>query len=645
MPDNTRESILVVEDDEGVALLERRALERRGYQVTSVATGTAALAAIQGRPVDLVVMDFRLADETTGLDLFAQLKTLGYNVPVIMVTGFSNESTVIEALRQGVRDFVPKTTEYLDYLPDAVERVLGALRTERKLAASEARFQHFMDNSPAIAFLKDTSGRFLYANRRFQDECLHQDWLGKTDEDLWPTATARLLQEHDAQVLSAGAAISFNESLTRSDGTIHHWLTYRFPFQDDSGLRLIGGMAVDLTQQRLAEDSLRIRDEQLRQAQKMEAIGQLAGGVAHDFNNLLTVILANSEMLVEDLPAEDPNRELVQEIHGAGERAALLTRQLLVFSRKAVVEPRVLNLNSVVTDAEKMLRRLIGEDVTISTALDPALGHVKADAGQLEQVLMNLAVNARDAMPDGGNLTIESHSVDLDEAYTESHLDVPPGRYVLLAVSDTGCGMSEETKARIFEPFFTTKEPGKGTGLGLATVFGIVTQSGGHIGVYSELERGTTFKVYLPSVEESASQEKALPNLATIPRGSETVLLVEDEGAVRDITRRMLQTHGYHVLEAQDGDAALSACEQHDGPIHLLITDVVMPHMGGRQLAERMTSRKPGIKVLFVSGYTDDAVVRHGILQANVAFLQKPFTATALVSKVRHVLDEWGTAV
>ncbi len=382
----------------------------------------------------------------------------------------------------------------------------------------------------------------------------------------------------------------------------------------------------------------KVLEEQFRQAQKMEAFGQLAGGVAHDFNNLLTVISGYSEMLLAFLAPDDPNRRLIQEIFKAGERATLLTRQLLAFSRKQVVQPRILDLNEVVASAEKMLGRLIGDDIILTSVATPGLEPVKIDPGQVEQVIMNLVVNARDAMPQGGRITIETANVDLDESYAQSHAEVKAGRYVLLAVSDTGCGMTEAVKRHIFEPFFTTKEVGKGTGLGLATVFGIVKQSGGHVGVYSEVGRGTTFKIYLPSVSESLSgaQTKAAPE--PVPRGTETILLVEDETAVRTMTRLTLEGNGYLVLEAVDGEEALRLCAQHPGPIHLLVSDVVMPRMSGRQLAEQLTTLHPEMRVLFVSGYTDDAVVRHGVLQAEVAFLQKPFSMDDLQRKVRAVL-------
>jgi two-component system, cell cycle sensor histidine kinase and response regulator CckA len=380
-------------------------------------------------------------------------------------------------------------------------------------------------------------------------------------------------------------------------------------------------------------------EEQLRQAQKMEAIGQLTGGIAHDFNNMLTVIIGYSELILQKLKADDPLRSEVEQVKEAGVRASLLTRQLLAFSRKQVLQPKVLDLNAVLTNMDRMLQRLIGENIDLVTMPSPGLGRVHADPGQIEQIIMNLAVNARDAMPGGGKLTIETANAELDDAYAREHIAVKSGPYVMLAVSDTGCGMDAETQARIFEPFFTTKEPGKGTGLGLSTVFGIVKQSGGDIWVYSEPGRGTTFKIYLPWVEGAVETVEPGVAPAGAVRGSETILLVEDDAGIRRLVRQVLAERGYWVLEAIHVKHAIQISEQHTVPIHLLVTDVVMPGMSGRELAEHLKPSRPDMKVLFMSGYTDKAIVHHGVLDPGTAYLQKPFTPDALARKVREVLD------
>ncbi len=379
--------------------------------------------------------------------------------------------------------------------------------------------------------------------------------------------------------------------------------------------------------------------DQLRQAQKMEAVGRLAGGVAHDFNNLLTAIMGYSDLLMSGLAEGDPRRGDLEQIKHAADRAASLTRQLLAFSRRQVLQPRVLDLNAVVGSIEKMLQRLIGEDIDLVTVLDPALGRVKADPGQLEQILMNLAVNARDAMPQGGKLTIETTNVELDGAYAGQHVAVRPGSYVMMAVSDTGCGMDAETRSHLFEPFFTTKEVGKGTGLGLATVYGIVKQSGGSIWAYSEPGRGATFKIYLPRFEESAGAQVVVAPPAKSVGGSETILLVEDDEAVRSLAGDVLQRHGYTVLEARHGAEALVISERHAGPIALMLTDVVMPGKRGHEVAGQLAAGRPDMKVLYMSGYTDNGIVHQGVLDAGMAFLAKPFTPSALARKVREVLD------
>jgi signal transduction histidine kinase/CheY-like chemotaxis protein len=408
----------------------------------------------------------------------------------------------------------------------------------------------------------------------------------------------------------------------------------RWTLVRDDGGRPKGRLVIntDITEKKALE-------ARLVQAQRLEAVGALAGGVAHDFNNLLTVIIGFSEVALSGLDEGEPTHEMIQEVRKAGKRAAALTRQLLAFSRKQVLAPVVLDLNALVSEAVKWLGRLIGEHISVRTVLAPALGQVRADPGQLEQVLMNLVVNACDAMPTGGQLTIETRNVERGPSPGQPGTDEPPGPSVLLAVRDTGCGMDEATKARLFEPFFTTKEIGKGTGLGLATVYGIVKQSGGSIEVASAPGRGSTFKIYLPRLaQEAAPARGSHSEQHVLPRGTGTILLVEDEEAVRSLGGLALRSAGYTVLEVRDGEEALAGCQRHPEPIDLLVTDVVMPKIGGRQLADRVACLRPSLKVLYTSGYTDDTMLRHGVEGTETTFLQKPFTPSVLVSKVTEVL-------
>jgi two-component system cell cycle sensor histidine kinase/response regulator CckA len=423
----------------------------------------------------------------------------------------------------------------------------------------------------------------------------------------------------------------------RQDGSelVAEYATRALPF---AGRRARITVLKDITAQRLGEEALRRTEEQLRQSQKMEAVGRLAGGVAHDFNNVLSVILSYADLLLMDLRPGEPMRDEVEEIGKAAQRAAELTRQLLMFSRQQVLAPRVLDLNDVLTNMDKMLQRIVGADVDLVSRPTPSLGRVLVDPSTIEQVIMNLVVNARDAMPTGGQLTMETADVVLDETYARAHLGVKSGPHVMLAITDTGTGMDRATLTRIFEPFFTTKAAGQGTGLGLSTVFGIVQQSGGSVWVYSELGRGTTFKIYFPRVDRPLDVVRPAVPPATL-RGSETILLVEDDDQVRAVARGILSRCGYHVIEARNAGEALLHSESHPGRIHLLVSDVVMPQMSGPELAKRLARARPDMRVLCMSGYTDDSIVRHGVLEAHMAFLQKPITPESLTAKVREVLE------
>ncbi len=528
------------------------------------------------------------------------------------------------------------------------------------LRASEARHRRILETAGEGVWVLDASQRVTFANARMaamlgygRASDLVGMHAGAFVEDAAPAPAA-------GRVESQHASGQVEVRLRRRDGVTLWALAAATPVFEDGRYVGVLGMMMDITERKReeaererltavlqrelaererAEESLRRTEEQLRQAQKMEAVGRLAGGIAHDFNNLLSVILSYAELALAELRAGDPVREDLAEIEKAGRRATELTRQLLAFSRQQVLAPRVVDLGEVVAGMENMLRRLLGEDVDVTLHAARPLRRCKVDPGQIEQVVMNLAVNARDAMPEGGQITIEVTNADLDAAYAEAHLEVVPGPHVMLAVTDTGVGMDRETQARIFEPFFTTKERGRGTGLGLSMVFGVVKQSGGHIWVYSEPGHGTTFKLFFPAVDAPAESVTAPRPPALAARATETVLLVEDEEQVRLLARTVLRHVGYHVLEAANGGEAILVGEQHDATIHLLLTDVVLPRMSGRQLAERLARQRPEMRTLFMSGYTEGAVLRHDMLDSGAAFLQKPITPTALLEKVREVLD------
>ncbi len=752
-------TIVIVEDDNGVARLQQKRLQRAGYLVQTFAHPQDALAVLHSGAVDLMILDYRLlSGGQNGLEFYEELKRSGIDVPAILVTGFANESLIIAAMRAGMKDFVSKSAEYLDYMPEAVGRVLRQRQIERRLAETEARFETMFRHSPigiGLQILAD--GRFIDVNdaflkiigcsraevigatsielgilppdinreemfrtlrsgesirpievelrnrlgrqvaielaaepinlhgmqcilslvqditerRRSQQELRLQkraidaagegitiadatlpdmplvfvneafealtgyaqhEALGRNCRFLQGADTDRAVVQQLREGVRAGRPVNVEVLNYRKDGTPFWNLLSVTPVRDgDGAITHFVGVQRDVTERRLV-------GEQLRQSQKMEAIGRLAGGIAHDFNNILTIILGDAELALEDLAERRDPRGLIEEIIQTGHRAAGLTRQLLAFSRKQVLEPRVVDLNGIVREAERLLHRVIGEDVLLSTALGTDLYPIKVDPVQLEQILINVTVNARDAMPLGGKLILETQNVQLDRTHGLEG-GVRPGRYVMLAISDTGQGMDAETKARIFEPFFTTKERGRGTGLGLSTVYGIVQQSGGYVWVYSEVGHGTTLKIYLPEFVSGEEESMVKPAARATARGTETLLLVEDESMVRAIAKRMLEGGGYRVLEARNGAEALQAAEVFAEPIDLLVTDVIMPGMTGRQLAQSLVATRPQTRVLYVSGYTDHTILQHGVLEAGVAFLQKPFSHDSLLYKVREVLD------
>ena len=524
---------------------------------------------------------------------------------------------------------------------DGVLALVTDLSAQRSADEARARLAAMVESSQDAILTADLDGLITSWNR--SAEVLYQysaaEIIGQSLFLLVPPVMQAGQRRLFESAALGQAMDTFETSRRRRDGsTVEVALTVS-PVRDGSGAVIgVSKIARDLTVQRRTEAALRRTEEQFRQAQKMEAIGRLAGGVAHDFNNLLSVILSYSSFALEQLKPGDPLRSDVEQVELAGKRATELTRQLLAFSRQQVLQPRVVDLNHIIAGMRAMLARLLGEDIELTTLGDSGIGRIHADPGQLEQVLMNLAVNARDAMPEGGNLTVETVNVTLDANYVGSHLGVTPGNYVMLAVSDTGIGMDAATRARIFEPFFTTKEQGKGTGLGLSTVFGIVEQSGGHVEVYSEPGKGCTFKIYLPCTDRVALADQA-PRAASAFCGTETILLVEDELQVRTAACAILRKKGYNVLETSNGGEAFLLSAEFGATIHLLLTDVIMPRMSGRRLSEHLALQRPEMKVLFVSGYTDDAIVHHGVLEAGVAFLQKPFTPDSLLRKVREVLD------
>jgi PAS domain S-box-containing protein len=646
--------ILLVEDSKTDAKLVTRELRKlvRPAEVERVDHAAAMRSALQNGAWDIVLSDWSLP-KFGALAALEVLKETGRDLPFIIVSGTIGQEAAVDAMRAGARDYVLK--DNLGRLVPAIERELREYQVRAAHREDQIRRAAIIDCALDPIIGMDHTGRVTEFNpaavREFgysRDEAIGRELadliIPEPLRDAHRKGLARYLAEGSSVVLGKtieviavhrdGTEIPIELAITQL-GTIS-------PPQFMGFIRNLSERSkaeAAVIGRHRAEEALRQSEAQLRQAQKMDAIGRLAGGVAHDFNNMLSVILSYGELLLDSLKPNDPMRADIEEMRKAALRAAGLTRQLLTFSRQQVMEPKVIDLREALASMEKMLCRLLGEDIDLVFSVPQSVGHVKADPSHIEQVILNLAVNARDAMPTGGKLTIELANVFLDSEYALNHWPAQSGRYVMLAVTDTGIGMDRETQARIFEPFFTTKPKGKGTGLGLSTVFGIAQQSGGNIWVYSEPGKGTTFKVYLPRVQADLDMSKPPPSPKTL-RGKETVLLVEDEEQVRAVVLSVLRRQGYKVIVAQHAGEALLLCEQHPEPIHLLLTDVVMPQMSGPELAKRLVATRPEIKVICMSGYTDDSIFRHGVLEAGVAFLQKPVTPGTLAKKVREVLDE-----
>jgi two-component system, cell cycle sensor histidine kinase and response regulator CckA len=596
--------------------------QRVGRSCTAHVYRTGQAMLIPQRTFDLLAAEGKV--ELVGTPspswLGVPLRTPAATIGVLVVQHYEDENAYTE-----------RDQEFLASVGGQIALAIERKRSEEKVREGEARLRVLVEQLPAVLWTVDRDLCFTsalgagFARLKIKPN----EIVGMSLLDYFETADQTFLPIAAHRRAVAGEPMTFHVEWKSGSYACHVE-----PLRDSDG-QVSGAicMSLDITDRKQLE-------EQLRQAQKMEAVGRLAGGIAHDFNNLLMVIQGYGDLLVERLPTGDPLRRNAEQIQMASQRASSLTRQLLAFSRKQMLAPKILNIQTVVADMEKILRRLIGEDIQLETSSAPDLGLVKADRSQIEQVILNLAVNARDAMPQGGRLTIETANVELDASYSHPPAVLSPGRYVMLAVTDNGCGMDAETQAHVFEPFFTTKEKGKGTGLGLATVYGVVKQSGGYVWVYSEPGRGTSFKIYLPRIAETAvpAGREGKSDMQVPQRGSETILLVEDEKGVRELAREYLTSSGYTVIEAEDGHTALELAAMHVGPIHLLLTDVVMPGISGRELAERVGQIRPGIKIIYMSGYTDQAVVHHGILENDAILLQKPFTLMTLAGKLREML-------
>ena len=634
-------NLLIIEDSPYDAELEIATLEEAGYtcQWTRVESRRELLAALITPTFDLILADYNLPgfDGLTALNLILEHKL---DLPFILVSGMLGEETAIESLKAGATDYVLK--DRLERLGPVVDRALRekeALQQQKQaeeaLRQNEERFRTLIENGLDIITVVDEQGTIHLESPsikrilgRSATELIQQDLSSFIHPQDFPLAQ-KLIQECLQEI----------NTIKTMEIRIRHqdesWRTLEVIARNLLDTPSVRGFVInarDITERKQLE-------EQFDQAQKMEAIGRLAGGIAHDFNNLLVPIIGHAELGLMHLSPSDKLHEHLDQIYKAAQRAADMTRQILSISRRQELETTVVDLNQIVLGLETMLRRLIGEDIEIEMNLDPSLNHIEADNSKISQVLLNLAINARDAMPNGGQLVFQTNNVVLDENHISRQTDIAHGAYVMLSVSDTGHGMDEETRQRLFEPFFTTKEEGKGTGLGLATVHGIIKQHRGHVGVYSEKNRGTTFKIYFPFTEAKPKKDKPLTLSTTVPSNHQTILLVEDEQMVRKLTSDMLKTQGFQVFEAANGVEALHFAQSYEGKIDLLLTDVVMPQMNGQELYTQLIAKRTDLKVLFMSGYVDNILNYHDTIKTGVNFLQKPFTIQALIQQVKGALQ------
>jgi two-component system cell cycle sensor histidine kinase/response regulator CckA len=631
--------LLVAGDDEDFAYL-RDLLVRAGEEQIALNHAHSfeeALVLLKQTTYDLVLCDYKSADGAA-LRLLHELREQGLGAQVIFLSDFVNDATVEAAIRTGAGRCCQKPGSDVAYVSRDIRRAIEVYCKERQRQKAEDALRKLwgaVEQSADLVIITDRDGVIEYVNPAFEvlTGYSREETIGQTPRMLKSEEQTPEIYKELWQTILSGTVFRGILANRKKNGEIFFAEKTITPLHDAEGkITHFISNDRDITERRRLET-------QLQQAQKMDAIGKLAGGVAHDFNNLLMVISAYAELMLDSVAPEHPLRRNVQEIMTASRRAADLTRQLLAFGRKQVQSLQLVDLNWIVEEINKMLPRLIGEDIELIFAPGQNLGKVKADLVQIEQIVMNLAANARDAMPKGGKLTIETANVQLDEDYVQEHSIVPAGDYVLLAVTDSGTGIASEHMAHIFEPFYTTKEAGKGTGLGLATVYGIVKQNGGFVWVYSEPGLGTTFKIYLPRVQQGIEKIHSSKPIEISSKGCETVLLVEDELAVRQSTREYLMLNGYIVLEAKNGEDALCIARDYIPPIHMMITDVVMPNMGGAKLAGHLATERPGMKVLFVSGYAENTVLRHGAIDVTTRFLQKPFSLKTLAHKIREVLE------